>query len=173
MDLLKQCRLVFVLLVLGVPVESRAETATKQGITMEDQKAVKAAVDQWFVVLNAMLNGDPAPFAAIYSHADDVSYMSAEGTYRIGWEATYADWKLQAEKAKGGKLEGSDIHIVIGGDMATAQHYTKGSVADANGQMKESAVRETSVFRKEGGDWKMISHHADDFTLWEKVVDKE
>jgi len=50
----------------------------------EDEVAVRAAVNQWFVVLNAMLNGDPEPLAALYSHKDDVTYMSAEGTYRTG-----------------------------------------------------------------------------------------
>lgn len=88
----------------------------------DETKAVRAAVDQWFVVLNAMLNGDPAPFAALYSHADDVTYMSAEGTYRTGWDATYADWKAQAEKSTGGTVEGVDIHVVVNGDMATAAH---------------------------------------------------
>jgi len=138
----------------------------------DDKQAVRAAVDQWFVVLNAMLNGDPKPLAQIYSHADDVTYMGAEGTYRVGWEATYADWKTQAEKAKGGKIEGSDIHMVVSGDMAAAQHYTQGQVTGADGKVTDSKLRETSVFRKEDGKWKMISHHADDFRLWEEVVDK-
>jgi len=48
----------------------------------DDNKAVRAAVDQWFVVLNAMLNGDPEPFAGLYSHGDDVTYMGAEGTLK-------------------------------------------------------------------------------------------
>ena len=138
----------------------------------DDRQAVRAAVDQWFVVLNAMLNGDPKPFAELYSHADDVTYMGAEGTYRTGWPATYADWKTQAEKAKGGKVEGSDIHVMVIGDMAAAQHYTQGQVAGADGKMTDAKMRESSVFRKEDGQWKMISHHADDFRLWEQVVDK-
>jgi len=138
----------------------------------DDKQAVRAVVDQWFVVLNAMLNGDPKPFAELYSHADDVTYLSAEGTYRTGWEATYADWKTQAEKAKGGKVAGSDIHVVVSGDMAAAQHYTAGSVVGPDGATKESKLRETSVFRKEDGQWKIISHHADDFRLWEEVVGK-
>ena len=97
---------------------------------MNEEIAVRNAVDQWFLAVNAMLKGDPAPFAALYSHADDVTYMGAEGTYRIGWEATYADWKAQAEKSTGGSVEGTDIHVVVNGDMATASHYTKGGMKD-------------------------------------------
>jgi hypothetical protein len=83
----------------------------------DEAKAVRAAVDQWFDVLNAMLNGDPKPFAALYSHKDDVTYVGAEGTYRTGWQATYADWTAQAEKSTGGKVAGADIRVVA--DMAT------------------------------------------------------
>jgi len=137
----------------------------------DDKAAVRAAVDQWFVVLNAMLNGDPEPLSGLYSHEDDVTYMGAEGTYRVGWAATYADWKTQAGKAKGGKLAGSDIHIVVSGGMAAAQHYTQGQVTGADGKTQETKIRETSVFRKEDGQWRMISHHADSFPLWEKMVD--
>ena len=136
---------------------------------MDDKKAVRAALDQWFVALNAMLNGDPEPFAALYSHAEDVSYMGAEGTYRTGWAAAYEDWEEQARKSGGGSVEGADAHVVVGGDMAYAQHLTKGRVRAPDGQMLETAVRETSVFRKEDGLWKMIAHHADGLPYWEKA----
>ena len=125
------------------------------------EKAVRAAVDQWFAALNAMLNGDPEPLEAVYSHSDDVTYMSVEGTYRIGWSDTFADWKAQAEKSSGGSAEGTDLHVVVSGDMATAAHNTVGAIRDANGGMARTALRETSVFRKEEGIWRMIGHHAD------------
>jgi uncharacterized protein (TIGR02246 family) len=127
----------------------------------EDETAVRAAVDQWFDVLNAMLNGDAEPLAALYSHKDDVTYMGAEGSYRIGWSAAFADWKAQAAKSSGGTVEGRDIHVVVAGDMATATHYTIGNVRNSEGEAAQTSVRETSVFRKEDGGWRMIGHHAD------------
>jgi uncharacterized protein (TIGR02246 family) len=135
----------------------------------EDEVAVRAAVDQWLVVLNAMLNGDPEPLAALYSHKDDVTYMGAEGTYRIGWGATYADWQAQAEKSSGGTVEGADIHVSVSGNMAAAAHITKGTVRQPNGEMAEASVRESSVFRKEDGRWRMIGHHADLVPAWAKA----
>ena len=69
----------------------------------QDEKAIHAAVDRWLVALNAMFAGDPEPFAELYSHADDVTYMGAEGTYCVGWDAAYDDWKMQAEKSLGGE----------------------------------------------------------------------
>jgi len=139
-------------------------------MSSDNEQAILAAVDQWFVALNAMLNGDPKPFAEIYSHSDDVTYMGAEGTYRVGWEATYADWKAQAEKSTGGKIRSADIHILVDGHMAVAQHLTQGRVRKPDGEMADTSVRETSVFRFEDGVWKMIAHHADSLPYWEKAL---
>ncbi len=136
---------------------------------MSEEQAVRAAVDQWFVALNAMLNGDPSPLSEVYSHAGDVTYMGAQGSYRVGWDAIFADWKEQAEKSSGGNVEGANIHVIVTGEMAVAQHYTRGQVRKPDGGMDENNVRETSVFRKERGGWKMIAHHADGIAYWEEA----
>ncbi|BAQ18392.1 YybH family protein [Methyloceanibacter caenitepidi] len=136
---------------------------------LSEEKAVCAAVDQWIVVLNAMLNGDPKPLADLYSHADDVTYMGAEGTFRVGWEATYADWQAQAEKSSGGQVAPAEVHVVVCGDLAAVQHLTRGQVRQPDGQTNETNVRESSVFRKELGAWKMIAHHADALAYWEEA----
>ncbi len=132
-----------------------------------DEQAVRASVEQWIVVLNAMLNGDPKPFAEIYSHADDVMYMGAEGSYRIGWQAIYADWSAQAAASSGGEVKAIDVHVVVSGDMAMASHVTTGPVQQPDGKMNDNYVRETSVFRREDGKWLMIGHHADGIPYWE------
>ncbi|MEM7442619.1 MAG: SgcJ/EcaC family oxidoreductase [Pseudomonadota bacterium] len=135
----------------------------------EDEREVRAAVDQWFVVLNAMLNGDPEPFADLYSHADDAMYMGAEGTYRIGWDAIYSDWTAQAAASSGGTVEGIDIHIVVNGDTAMASHITTGPVRTPEGTEDQNYVRETSVLRRENGQWRIIGHHADVLEYWEEA----
>ena len=134
-----------------------------------DEAAVRAAVDQWFVVLNAMLNGDPEPFAEIYSHADDAVYMGAEGSYSIGWDAIYANWTAQAEASSGGNVRGVDVHVVVLGDVAMASHVTTGQVRQPDGMINDNHVRETSVFRLEDGRWLMIGHQADGIPYWEEA----
>jgi uncharacterized protein (TIGR02246 family) len=149
-----------------------AASQQKAGEMTADEKVVHQAVEQWFVALNAMFAGDPQPFAELYSHADDVTYMGAEGTYRIGWEATYDDWKAQAAKSLGGEVHGEEVHVVVEGTMATATHFTKGTVKTADGKTIDQGVRETSVFRKEDGAWKMIGHQADNYPVWINIVDR-
>jgi len=165
--MLKRCGSILAILMLT------SLSSMEVAVAENDEEAVHAAVEHWFVVLNAMLNGDPKPFAELYSHSGDVTYMGAEGTYRIGWEATYADWTAQAGKSTGGEVEGADIHIVVNGDMAVAQHLTLGRVRMPNGEMADTTARETSVFRKEDGAWKMIAHHADALPYWEKAFEPD
>lgn len=151
---------------MSMSAPARSETANPA-----DVAAVSAAVDQWFVALNAMVAGDPQPFAAVFSHADDVLYMSGEGTFRVGWEATWADWKEQAAKSLGGHVKGDDIHIIVGGDLATVGLVAHATVKVPDGTSKALRVRQTHVFRKENGAWKMIVHHADNIPVWTEIVD--
>lgn len=135
-----------------------------------DEKAVRAAVDQWFVALNAMLAGDPEPFARLFSHASDVIYMSGEGSYRVGFEAAFADWKNQAAKSLGGRSVGEDVSVIVSGDMAAVALLARATFKTPDGSEMESHVRQTHVFRKEAGAWKMIVHHADLIPEWQRVV---
>jgi ketosteroid isomerase-like protein len=139
-------------------------------MSTDDKTAVLAANDAWYIALNAMLNGDPAPFADLYSHADDVSYMSAEGGLRVGWDATWSDWQAQAGLARGGHVEEIDNNTIVNGDMAVVQTVEKGVVNNIEGVGVEQVARETSVFRREDGKWKMVVHHADLLPNWIEVA---
>ena len=139
-------------------------------MSIDDKAAVLAANEAWYIALNAMLNGDPAPFADVYSHADDISYMSAEGGLRVGWEATWSDWQAQAGLTRGGHIVEIDNNVIINGDMAVVQSVEKGVVNNPEGMGIEQVARETSVFRREGSKWKMIAHHADLLPNWVEVA---
>ena len=136
----------------------------------DDEAAVQAANRAWYVALNAMLNGNPAPFSDVYSHAKDVSYMSAEGGLRVGWDATWSDWQAQAGLARGGHVEEIENHTIVKGDMAVVQTVEKGVVNNLEGAAVEQVARETSVFRREDGKWKMVAHHADLLPKWIEVA---
>ncbi len=146
-------------------------TTRAAGAAPADEAGVTEAVNQWISALNAMVAGDPEPFAALFSHSDDVIYMSGEGTYRIGWDATWADWKEQAAKSLGGHVVAGDIHTIIAGDIATVGLVANATVTMPDGSSKQLRVRQTTVFRKEGGSWKLVAHHADNLPVWTAIVD--
>jgi len=137
---------------------------------MSDEQAIRQAVDKWFAALNAMFDGDPTPFADLWHQSDNVLYFSAEGTSCVGWRDIYADWSLQAAKSLGATAEGNDVRVMVTGDTAVAHYRTTGSVRTPDGQTTDMALRESSVYRKVAGQWKLVAHHADDLSSWEDVM---
>jgi ketosteroid isomerase-like protein len=127
----------------------------------EDEAAVRSATAQFYTSLNAMLKGDPAPANKVWSHAKDITYMCADGGFRVGWDEVFADWKAQADMKIGGKAEPEDVRITVGKDIAVAHNYVKAESINKAGKPEKKVLRATSVFRKEDGKWKMIGHHVD------------
>ncbi|MFO0990857.1 MAG: DUF4440 domain-containing protein [Hyphomicrobiales bacterium] len=131
---------------------------------------VRRAVDDWFDALNAMIAGNPDPFADICSHGDDVIYMGGEGTFRVGFDTAFADWKAQAAKSRGGKSVAEDVRILASGDMAAVGLVARATIIEPDDRSGEYRIRQTHVLRKEIGAWKMVLHQADNTPVWKSVV---
>lgn len=126
-----------------------------------DEQAVRQAAARFYEALNAMFTGDVAPMAAVWSHADDVTYMGADGRFQVGWTEVFEDWQSQAAMNLGGEVKPDSIRVTLGQDLAATHGYVRGHNFDAQGTRHEVAIRDTNLFRKEDGEWKMIGHHSD------------
>ena len=126
-----------------------------------DEKAVGEAAAQFYVALHAMFTGDVGPMTQVWSHANDVTYMGPGGGYDVGWQKVRANWEAQAAKKLGGEVKPAEMRILVGHEIAVVQNYEKGENSNADGKPQSVSIRATSVFRKEGGQWKMIGHHTD------------
>ena len=126
-----------------------------------DEKAVLAATARFYSALNAMFTGDSGPMKAVWSHADDVTYMGPRGDFQIGWPQVLASWEEQAARKLGGEVQLRDMQVTVGRDIAITQGFEKGSNPNAEGGPGEVSMRATNLFRKEDGSWKMIGHHTD------------
>ena len=121
---------------------------------------VQKAVDGFYSALNALFKGEVAPMEKVWSHADDTTYMGPTGGRQTGWEDIRHIWKVQADKKLGGEIKNIRSNLFVGDRIAVAQGVEKGfNVVD--GKRQDVSIRSTSVFRKENGAWKMISHHTD------------
>lgn len=123
--------------------------------------AVLAANAQFYAAINAMFTGDVGPIEAIWSHADDVTFMGPNGQFDDGWSAVFKDWKSQAALKLGGHVEPVEIHAIAGQDVAVVSDYEQGENTNANGKVQHVKLRATNIFRKEGGQWKVVGHHTD------------
>jgi len=125
-----------------------------------EEKAVQRANQGFYAALNAMFEGDLQPMTKVWSHADDVTYLGPDGSFRLGWQATLKDWQKQAAMKLGGTVKPMDVHITVGRDLAIAHNYEVGeNVVD--GKRTVVRIRATNLYRKQGGKWKMIGHHTD------------
>lgn len=137
---------------------------------MSDRDEILEATSRWYEALNAMFDGDPAPLDDIYSHADDVSYMPAQGGLVVGWDAVRQSWTEQAAASHGGHVEPVETWVGLGSDLAVAMVAARGWTIEPDGTKTENQVRESSVFRKEPEGWRIIAHHADALPGWAGVM---
>ncbi len=133
---------------------------TVASAAVEEDSALKAAAN-FYEALNLMFTGDLEPMKAVWSHADDVTYMSPLGGYQVGWPETLKVWEAAAAMKMGGHVEAVDLHVTVCGDVAIIQNYEVGSNKDSDGEVVQVSIRATNIFRKEACEWKMISHHTD------------
>ena len=151
------CALALATLMLSVAgLVPRCAAETSQS----DEKAVLQASDDFYAALNSMFEGKVEPMNAVWSHADDVTYMGPDGKFTVGWNQVRADWERQAAMKLGGTVQPDRIHATIGQDLATVECYEIGENF-VDGKPQKVSLRATNVFRKEDGQWKMIGHHTD------------
>lgn len=121
---------------------------------------LEEATDAFYRALNAMLGGDAEPMLALWSHADDVTYMSPFGELLTGWEPVLASWLAQAEAHLGGVVHGEEVRHLAAGTLGVAVGFERGEV-EVEGRATVVDIRATSTYRLEDGAWRMVGHHTD------------
>ncbi len=118
------------------------------------------ATRAFYVALNDVLGGNVAPMLAVWSHADDVTYMSPFGELLVGWEPVRASWEAQADQRLGGQVEPDELRHFVSDALGFVVGIERGSV-DVGGVATVVDIRATSMYRVEDDRWVMIGHHTD------------
>jgi ketosteroid isomerase-like protein len=128
-------------------------------MALEDE--IRQASEQFYAALNRAINGDPGPMMEVWSHGSDVTAMHPLGGRETGWEEVRASWEQVAQVFSEGQVSLDGLMIVPLSDDVV---YTLGT---ENGQAKlgDETVgvdwRATNIHQHEGGEWKMVHHHAE------------
>lgn len=125
-----------------------------------DASSLQGASDEFYARLNTLLAGDPAPMFELWSHADDVTYMSPFGELLNGWDSIRDSWQQQADAQLGGRVGPADLHVFESSTLGVVVGFERGAVT-VEGQEVKVNIRATSTYRLEDGHWKMIGHHTD------------
>ncbi len=131
---------------------------------------LKQTILQFYEAHNEIFEGNLKPMEEVWSHAEDVTYMSPIGGILVGWDATRDSWRKQAELKLQGHVYPVDKSIVEGKEIGVCHNYIVGTNYIVDGKEVHPNIRATTVFRKENGEWKVISHHTDIMHWLQKEV---
>ncbi len=127
---------------------------------MSAESEVRKASDKFYEALTKMANGDASSLGGIWSNSSDVTTMHPIGGRQIGWDAVRDSFQGVADNAADGAIEITDQIVRAVGDLAYELGVERGRFKLA-GHPVEIDQRVTNVYRREGGEWKMIHHHTD------------
>lgn len=138
-----------------------ALTSSPPASAAGNRSAVLVANSAFYAALNQMFVGNLGPMKKVWSRAADVTYMGPTGNFERGWKTVLNDWEGQAALRLGGHVKPVEIHVIAGQDLAVVSNYEQGENTNAQGKVERVRLRATNIYRKEGGQWKMVGHHTD------------
>jgi ketosteroid isomerase-like protein len=128
------------------------------GSTSTDE--VRAFIGRCHEALTQQSRGHPEPLLELWSRADDVSVMAAIGGYQVGFDAV-SDLLSTASKTQSfDSWSAENLVTYVGDDLAFSvelEHY--GRVVD--GEDQGMTLRATQIYRREGGQWRIVHRHGD------------
>jgi ketosteroid isomerase-like protein len=109
----------------------------------------------------AIHNGDAGPRIALWSRKDPVTLFGALQT-TMGWREIAPIFEMLASRFS--NCESFEYEVIaagVSGDLAyvAGVEHTTAAVSDAPPQAY--ALRVTTVFRREDGEWRVVHRHAD------------
>ena len=165
MDFLRWRNLLSVVIVgtlIGLaPPLTQTAGAQSQAPETAAEKDIQAATVLFYAAFNSALHGDLDPLTAVWSHRPDVTNLSAAGGHAIGWNEVHAGFLNMVRLYPSGTITQRDMTVVAGTDMGYSVCIETGQLRSSEGPMVSFNQRATNIFRREGGAWKLIHHHAD------------
>lgn len=111
----------------------------------------------------AFVRGNPAPYQALWAHADDVSICGAFGGYERGWQQIDPRLAWASAQYRDGDFQVLDIIAQsVGADIAYRVHTERirSHAIDTDTEVVRER-RVTHIFRYEPDGWRIIHQHSD------------
>jgi len=112
---------------------------------------------------NDYIAGDPAALQRMLTHVDPATFMPPSGAIVEG--AAFVEQAQVGGAAAFGPRSTGHFDVVNSGASGDLAFWTGRQVAsmDIRGQDHpvEMVLRTTEIFRREGGEWKLVHRHAD------------
>ncbi len=115
--------------------------------------------------MNRLVNGDPEPIKALYSHSDETSQCGAWGGVERGWAEVNARWDwvtaqfIPAESTLKQRNRADDVTAIDGLRVLNERGHVR--LVDRPTTHYPLDLRVTAVFRREADGWKAVHRHGD------------
>ena len=128
---------------------------------MAAEDEIRQASEQFYAALNRGINGDPGPMMEVWSHGSDVAIMPPSGGIVVGLEEVRTGCEQAAQTISEGQVSQDDLVVVpLADDVAYTLSTEHGQVKVGGDQISIDR-RVTHIYRREGGEWKIVHHHTD------------
>ncbi|HJP66285.1 MAG TPA: nuclear transport factor 2 family protein [Actinomycetota bacterium] len=109
----------------------------------------------------SLIRGDVEPRLRMWSHRDPVSLFAAVGPSKSGWDELGPTFRSVAARLSGGHdLTYELTAFDVSEDMAWTAGFLRFAVSMDGGPMQPYVLRITHVYRREGGEWKVVHEHS-------------
>ena len=108
------------------------------------------------------VQGRPAAFQALWSHADDVTLCGGFGGVERGWQNVTDRLSWVSKKYSDGTRTREEISRMVGAEFAyLVQKEVIRSRVASQAEPSTQELRATMVFRREAEGWRIVHRHAD------------
>jgi ketosteroid isomerase-like protein len=128
--------------------------------------SLETMVARCHTALGEIVQGNAEPWAALFSHGQDVSLGNPFGPFVVGIDSVMAAGRQATERYRDGELVGFErvaTYESAGLACVVEIERFRARVGGA-AEMAPVSLRVTSVFRLEGGEWRLAHRHADPIT---------
>jgi ketosteroid isomerase-like protein len=128
---------------------------------------LESVVEECHNALAAIIIGDAEPWRALLSHRDDVTLGNPFGPFVRGFNDVMAAATAAAGRYRDGVITGFDrIARQQSAELALVVEVERFEAkVGGSTDLGPVALRVTSAFRREDGEWKVVHRHADPITV--------
>jgi ketosteroid isomerase-like protein len=127
---------------------------------------VDQLIEQYQLALGEFVKGNPEPAQKLFSHREDVTLANPFGPPVRGWDEVAQTLERAASNYRDGEAIGfENVAKYVTPDLAyTVEMVRMQTKVGGRDNVTPIAVRVTTIFRPEDGEWKIVHRHADPIT---------